>query len=404
MTTYFNNIRISSILTFDLLHKDFNIDYLKKNSNLEELKKNMINENTKFFDKKPEYVRFQDLENYYDPKYIEKTKILEFFVILDKIDQLDCIKGKYGWSRFLKKVDFSFRIDSGISTIRADFNFEFNHSIDTLKLIKIVREVNGLMDSKIFKDYLLQKFISITKGNFGELNEFENYLTYPVIVSTDNLNLKDRELCGICWRNEKFDIFNDKQVDSILSNDISPYSRSKFVITDVASCLFFPNATKEYIDKRINIIEMFFRQDFLLKRIDDELDELFEDLEKNKNKTSLKKSISKIRKNHYEINENLEIYRNTEFALASMYIMIIDTLTSVFNQNKHYHYIQEKINTCDNVYQGLLNDRQNEIMERIQWIVIIIGVLTLFVGVLTLYDIKLNISSFLQFINGLNFI
>lgn len=103
MKTHFNNIRISSIVTFDLLQKDLNF-YPIEDSSLEELRENIINGDTKFFDKTPEYVRFQNIEKYYDPKYIEKAKILEVYVKLNNINQLTCIKDDYKWHRFLKRL------------------------------------------------------------------------------------------------------------------------------------------------------------------------------------------------------------------------------------------------------------------------------------------------------------
>jgi hypothetical protein len=54
--------------------------------------------------------------------------------------------------------------------------------------------------------------------------------------------------------------------------------------------------------------------------------------------------------------------------------MLFDTLNKVFQLDKYYRFVQEKLNTCNNIYQGLYSEQRNDLMENIQWVVLILGV------------------------------
>lgn len=382
MTYKYDNVKLSSIVTIDIIPEILN--------NFSKLQEILIE--TKFFGQKPELVDFLALSNSYHIEFQKKTEILSCELTLNgfstiKQDTEFQKSSKWNdnldkWESFIESIDFKFRFaNSGICTIRADFNFKFNNSISTLELLSIIDDINYFMDFNIFRKYLFDKLLRVLDDAFiitQNQDVLDDFLTYPVLSSADShLNsLDEKEICGIAWRNHEYEKLNKKMVNTLLENDISPYDTSIFVIAHPATCMFFPEKSQLYLESRIKVIEMFFRQKYILKRIDYNLKSLFNQLKSPKDDLTLKKAITIIEQNHIDVYSNFGIYRNSNFAVADMFSMIIDTFTIVFKQDKEYLAIQENLKTCDSLYHGYVNDRKNEIMEIIQWIILGFGAFT----------------------------
>ena len=63
--------------------------------------------------------------------------------------------------------------------------------------------------------------------------------------------------------------------------------------------------------------------------------------------------------------------------------MLFETLNKVFKTENQYNFVQEKLETCKSIYEGLNEERRNNLMENIQWIVVIIGLTTILLPLLT---------------------
>lgn len=208
-------------------------------------------------------------------------------------------------------------------------------------------------------------------------------MTYSVVSSTDayfNLYQKKKEILGISWKNTNYRSIDKSLLKEITKNNIPVYDGDVLAVTTQAVLMVLLDVKDEYYDvyvnERINAIEIFWRQKFLLKRMHFELDCLINDVKRKKKKEGLKSTMEYIQDIQISIQSELEIYRNTIISATHSYSMLFETLNKVFQLNKHYKFVQEKLKTCKSIYEGLNDEEYNRLMERIQWTIIIIGIAT----------------------------
>ena len=127
---------------------------------------------------------------------------------------------------------------------------------------------------------------------------------------------------------------------------------------------------------------MFWRQKLLLKKLDYKIIKLFKCINENKSKNSLEDLIKKIKDSQIAMHSDLEAYRNSILSVTDSFSILFKTLNNVFGLNTHFNFVQSKLNACDNIYEGLHDEKRNKLMERIQWIVIIVGIVNIAVFVI----------------------
>lgn len=431
--TTFEESKLTQIVSFDskFYLKDF--DELKK----EDLKKLLL-KTSYFKESSPDFKPFSKI--IYDSEYADdnSNKIIvitsqlnisniisvskeflesdEFFKNelskLDKESQNAVKKGfessKLIIQQFCKemvKVIVSF--DScGIHSVRFDFDLK---SIKTRELIEMIESTCFLIDNLFFpilkKDFEGLKIIK--KDCLSE------HMVYSIISSTKafiNPIYVNREILGISWKQRDYALVTNNILKELTKNDIAIFKGDILTITTQAVLMVFPdlkaNLYNNYVEERINAIEIFWRQKLLLKKMHFELNKLIKNVNENNEKVALKSEIKKILKMQITIQSELEVYRNTIISITHSYSMLFDTLNEVFKTDNEYKFIQEKLETCKSLYDGLNDEKRNQFMENIQVIVIFIGLATISLTFLTdvVYGFSFNkainiiIITFIMFI------
>lgn len=411
--SYFVNGKITHIVSFDHLKFDFNEGNKKllentiiKNVSISSVEP--VDLNTDFYseDFVAKYPKIWKVVLKMDFKYIDECKEeLEELKEKSEIhgEKLEALKQsklnicesnlKHSNNKTLsQKVQIKFCFDEiGISSVR--FDFKIINCIKTRDLINLTNDTGNLVDEVIFKrlkDDLIQSLPKI--NNNGTL--YKSYDTYPIIISTNtNIDIKkdECEIAGINTLNPFFTHFDKDTIAMKTKNKFSYYKNTLILIGHSATLMLFQNPEitdilENYIEERINAIELYRRQKVLLNKIDLSLDNLIEELgKKNTQNTdikTLKEKMGKVKDTQLDIESKLEIYRNTRTSITASLIMFFDILNETFRLDNHYKFVREKLNTCDNVYQGLYNQLRNELMESIQFIVVVLGILSLFLVVI----------------------
>lgn len=324
--------------------------------------------------------------------------------ITEKISKLKLINKVLNINEDFLSRDIRIKISFdqiGISSVR--FDFKINNQINTSHLIKNANDTSCLVDEILFPE-LENKFFEILEVNQKDILKVHD--TYTIITTTQsNINLtNNKEISGIITLTEKYDYFSKDMVKSKLENQFSIYQDTLINIGYTATLMVFKNPDyftenpEKYINERINALEMYHRQKYLLKKLDIELDVLIRDLEKNFDDldiNNLKYKMDRIKKTQIDIQSKLEIYRNTRSLTTASFVIFFDIYNNVFHLDKHYKFVLEKLDACDNVYQGLHNQIRNELMEDIQVIVAILGILSL---ILLFIDISVDEYGIIQLI------
>ncbi|MGB9978026.1 hypothetical protein [Methanobacterium sp.] len=393
----FKNINITQIVAFDSKY-DFNLD-------LEELKEKI--KETRYFSES--FIDYRPLsENIYDSEYAntnsEKVLVIEtkiklavilFYseeilnreikknpekeeVFRDIFDSCKKIKEFY-----IDPIQIILSFDScGVHSIRADFNL---NPIKTPELINMVKATCSLIDDFFFN--CLKE--DLQKNKIIEKDMLIEPMTYSVISCTDadiNPFLIKKEILGISWKTTDYEEIDKRIFKDITNNDIAIYEGDILTVTTQATFMVFFDVADKYYDvyvnERINAIEIFWRQKFLLKKMHFQLDTLIKDVDILR-KSNIESAIKSIEFIQIAIQSELEAYRNTIISVTHSYSMLFETLNKVLKINKHYDFVQEKLETCKSIYDGLNEDRRNNLMENIQWIVVVIGIATVLLPLLT---------------------
>ncbi|MGB9980175.1 hypothetical protein [Methanobacterium sp.] len=285
---------------------------------------------------------------------------------------------------YLNSVDVTVTFDKcGIGSARFDFNI--SKSVDAPELINALIITCTLADEILF-EHLKNDLMENTSLSVDVL---EKHMTYSVISSNSINNspklvrMDNKEIFGISWKYHEYMYAEDNMIQEIIKNSIPVQEGDIFTITTQSTLMIFPGVDDEYIEERIMAIEMFWIQKLLLKKIDFQLGCIFEYINKDIMKGNLKAAIQKIRNTKIRLQSDLDVYRNTIVSVTHSFLLLFETLNIVFDLNKHYNFVQEKMNSCENIYQGLYSEEQNVLTENIQWIVIIIGSFTLILPMVT---------------------
>lgn len=397
--TSFKNAKITQIVSFD---SEFDF-----NQNLKELME--ILKNTEYFsDSSPSFKNFS--ENIYDYEYAKKSSE-KLLVLESKIELSEIILKSEGYlineiaelnseeqsklkeefesnKKILEQlcsdsVDIILCFDScGIHSVRFDFNLEI---IETPELIKMLDFTCCLIDDPFFS-FLKEDLCANGIISNGLLYE---HMTYSIISSTNayiNPIEKEREILGISWKKEDYEYVNKNILEEITKNDIAIHKGDILTITTQSVFMVFIDLPdefyNEYVVERIKAIEVFWRQKLLLKKMHFKLDDFIANVKKMKEEIGLESAIKEIYNMQTTIQLELEVYRNTIISVTHSYSMLFDTLNDVFKTRIHYDFVQEKLDTCKSIYEGLNEERRNNLMENIQWIVIIIGLATIILSFL----------------------
>lgn len=365
--------------------------------------------NTDFSYSYPKFKPFND--SIYDCEYARLNSKKVLFVTLN-INVLEIILKVNGitWNDYgLYKpfysdlVDVTISFDNcGIGSARFDFYIENSIGVD--ELIEELIITCKLADEILFQ-YLKDDIIKNTKIHEDIL---EKHMVYSIISSnspnncTRNLCMTPKELFGISWKYPDYNYANENMVQKVIRNNIPIQEDDILTVTTQSTLMIFNDVDDYYINERILAIEMFWIQKHLLKKIDFQIGRIFDDINKDILKGDLKTAIKRIRDTKIRMQSDLDVYRNTIISVTHSFSLLFETLNNVFILDKHYNFVQEKMNSCEEIYSGLYSEEQNSLTENIQWIVIIIGSFTF---ILTLVvDIIYNNLSFKQSLNALTII
>lgn len=365
MSSIFNNAKITHIIAFDLALSEFDT---KKLESLVNITFFGIDSSIGF-----DYLNL----SVYDREYVERSPKL--LTIKFKFGAFTLIK----YNSYLKnEINIAICFDQcGINSVR--FDFDLKEPVDVPTLIKIVDKTADWADSCLFnriKNRIVDLFSISTEKTLLKVHS-----TYSVVSSTDaniNSSIIEKEIFGIIWNIKKYKTANNDLIKKVMENSLPIYQNDIVTIAEPAALMLFPKKKKKYVNERINAIEIHQRQKHLLKKLDFELDEIMKRVEE-KEKINLNSAIEEIENTQIEIQSALEIYRNTRISATTSFIMLFDILNDVFRLNKQYKFIQEKLNACEKIYGELHAEQRNRLMERIEWIVLIVGIDSLILLIIT---------------------
>lgn len=395
----FEKTKLTQIVAFN--SKFFSDEF--ESTDLEGFKEKL--EETKYFNESnPEFKSFNkyiyDLE--YAERNLKKTIAIEstiddiFKIATESKGILDSKKDNFDSSKLIfekycnNQIQVIVSFDScGIHSIRFDFEVK---SIETPELIEVLDFTCYLIIDYFF--FCLKKDLEDNEIlEKGCLDCLSKPMLYSVISSTEatfNPYTRDRDILGIAWKFRDYKIIKDNILTKILENDVAIREGHILTVTPQAVLMFFSGFKSEsydYVAERINAIEIFWRQKFLLKKMHFNLNDFITNYKTNKREKGLKNTISGLEEMQITIQSELEVYRNTIISVTDSFSMLFETLNNVFKTKNQYYYVQEKLETIKSIYEGLNEERRNNLMENIQWIIVFIGLLTIFLQpVIALYD------------------
>lgn len=380
------NIYSKFNLKFDEI-KDFKEEQLKL------LFKDSVFKDSKYFDSLvPKFVDFD--EYIYDLDFAKKSlktaiysefslffKNITYLIPKNHVEDFEKIK------KYCKdEVKVGLTLDkTGIHTIRFEFILYENKQINTPDLIKIAENTCCICDEDLFQELekdlinLLRKIGE--KQNSSKIFSLE-HATYTITTSTNtNLFAKNNksEIAGIAMRNENFEDLSQEIVSKILSNNVSLYKDECLIVTSMGIFIVLDNIDldDDYITDRIFAIEMFYRQNLILKKDNLLLEGLIKDITPMLKK--IQESLIEIQDIQIEVQTELSIYENIMVSVTDSYNMLFGKLNHVLQMDIYYDIIKSKIETSKSIYESLNDNRRNELMKNIQYILIFLGALTIIV-------------------------
>ncbi len=393
----FEKTKLTQIVAFD---SKFFLDF--ENIESESCKKELtkkLKETKHFNESNPKFKPFN--KYIYDLEYAEKNKektitikftIDDIFeiateskeVLESKMDDFD--SSKIIFEKYCNnQIQVIVSIDScGIHSVRFDFELK---SIETPELIEV-------LDFTCY--FIIDYFFFCLKVDLEDneilekecLDCLSKPMLYSVISSTGatiNPYTRDRDILGISWKFRDYKIINDNLLTKILENDVAIREGHILTVTPIVVLMVFPDFLSEsydYVEERINAIEIFWRQKFLLKKMHFNLNDLITKYKTNKREKGLKDTISELQNMQITIQSELEVYRNIIISVTHSFSMLFETLNKVFKTKNQYDFVQENLETIKSIYESLNEERRNDLLEKIQWIVILIGVTSIILQLL----------------------
>lgn len=265
------------------------------------------------------------------------------------------------------KVNITFD-NCGIGSVR--FDFDVIKGVKTDDLIKLIDKSCTLVDS-----YLFVKIKKNLAKTDIETELLKDHMVYSVVSSVieSPVSYPKEEIFGIAWKYSDYKSANDQIVDKIISDDVSLQKNDTLIVTKQSTFMIFEDVGKDYVESRLIAIEMFWRQKLLLKKLDYKIIKLFKCINDKKTKENLELLIEKIKLSQISMHSDLEAYRNSILSVTDSFSMLFRKLNEVFELDTHFNFVQSKLNACDNIYEGLHDEKRNKLMENIQWIVIGVG-------------------------------
>lgn len=393
-STTFKKTKLTQIVAFD--SKFYLNDF--KNTDLEKFREKL--KDSYFSGSTPAFKPFSKI---YDSEYAENNP-----------DKIICIKSDISISKFISESEKALRIkddkkkkekfqssqeiiqeycnenikillsfDScGVHSIRFDFDLD---NIEPIELIKLLYSTCDLIEDYFFS--CLKK--DLEKSEIIKKDCLSKPMVYSIISCTKvyfNPIYKRREKLGISWKNKGYKTIKNNIMEEILKNDVAIHKNDIITITPQTVLMVFPDIKDDnyhdYVEERINATEIFWRQKFLLKKMHFKLNYLTTNIKQIREEKGLEYAINEIQDMQITIQSELEVYRNTIISVTHSYSMLFDTLNKVFKTKNQYNFVQEKLETCKSIYEGLNEERRNNLMENIQWIVVIIGLATIILSIL----------------------
>lgn len=371
---------ISHIVAFDF-PLEINHDEIK-----EIFKRNLIYDSEAFTSLKPLNIDIYDEEFCNRSSKALTVKInLDFFKFLSNVNpHNDGILKKYQELISSNIIDENLNVIicfdlNGINSARFDIKLT-SDEIKIHKLIDILNTTGSLIDKVLFVDLkeILNGLLPLSEDEVLILAVHD---TYSIVVITEieiDVYTFKREISGIIWSSRDYNLYSNETIEKITDKTLHFYEKSWISVGLIATLMIFQEIAKitpnpeKYIDERINLIEIYWRQKYLLKKQDYIFDEVIK-----KNKINLEFNMDKIKQTQINIQSQLDIYRNTRFSVTASFIIVIDMLTEVFNLDKHYSSVQEKLNVYDSIHQKLYAEEQNRLINNIQIIVVGLGLASL---------------------------
>lgn len=397
MSLKFHNLRISYIVAFDLgLPDDAEINYqlIKETKFLGEYPSFELKSlNAEVYEK--EFIRITPKIPTFD---LEIRKLKEFKKFIEEIFKENELTLFSSIIDSITKINISFCFDQcQISSARFDFNFNFKYPIRTPTTIKLLNNFMIFVDKILFPKFLKIELETLLRISNDKTKILKEHLTYPIVCSTEIDSIREDddeyEIFGILWIDEEYRSVSKRTVNQVIKNNIAIDKGDKLIIAIPASLMIFKDTDidQEYVNEYINAIEIFCRQQHLLKKLDIKLDLL---IRKYNTKTqNLKLVIEEIILTQTEIQSSLEFFRNTKISSTHSFKILFDTLNDVFQLDKYYKIVNEKLVVSENLFRSLHEERRNKLTENIQWILVLLGSSALLVAISTLID-----SSFLVII------
>lgn len=338
-------------------------------------------------------LKFLNLKFLKNSEYLEKKDMENYLNIFDFCDDIVFIDVNFDKSK--------------IGTMK--FTFSILKECSTEDLIHLFDYTSELID---------KYFFNILKSDLFEVGIESELLTkhtiYSVIISNniskdeDDKEKRKRELFGIAFDHPNYKIIDSTLINKAMKN-VPVFKEDDLVITTVSTFILFPTLKyKCNIDMIVEIIELFWRQKCLLRKIDFQMSEDLTKISETSNTEDYESKIVKTRDTQRTLNSDLEVYRNNLVYGVQYYTIVFETLNSVFKMDKHYSFVKAKMDACMRIFQQLHDKNQsNQERERknllyvIQWLVAVLGILTLISTVIVgIYSplLRDNFENFVIFI------
>lgn len=384
----FFNTKISHIVAFDAFLETFTRQWLCKNL----FKTTLFKKSTPFYESLNKDI--------YDLEYVNSNVqsilklIFEFKFEELKENRIITIEEYNYFSSYCNDIIKVYVIfdKCGICSVR--FDFIVKKSINTDDLIELTEKSCCLVDGDVGANDLFSVIKNDLKKTDIKTILLKEPMTYTIISSIKEgsdsypLNYPKNEIFGVSWKYTNYMMVSNTIINDVCSNNIPLFTDDILLVTRQSTLMVFPgdpedSDLKDYVENRIIAIELFWRQKFLLRKLDYQITDLLEYIKKEETGGNLKSLIKKIKDTQISMHSDLETYRNTILSVNNMFVILFRTLNKIFEVETHFNFVQSKLSTCDSIYKGLHDERRNNLMERLQYIVIVLGSINVFYLLLT---------------------
>lgn len=372
-------IKVNSPEFYEFGEKSYDPEYAEYSSNKIIIIEGSI-KTPKIFTKYREYL--EDLEKERPEDKLTKNEFKKRENIKEDFNSAKKVIEKY----CSKTVEMVLSFDScGVQSAKFDFNTKI---LEPLEFINLVSKISYMIDTCFFP--LFKRDLEVERIICEKKFTLLNHMTFSVITSTESYFIpykKRREILGIALVNNDYETFSNKILKKMTENDIAIHNSDILLVSPISVLMVFPGLKKkyyyDYVEERMNIIEIVWRQKILLKKMHFQLGYYIDHIEQIKESEGLNSAINEILEIQSSFQSELEVYRNNIVHTTYSYAMLLETLNKVLKLDNHYLFVQEKLETCKSIYERLSNERRNNLMENIQWIVILLGVTAILLPILT---------------------